>query len=274
MASARRHLPLTAAINPLHRAFVPGQLPDNLDGHLRFPKALVANGAQVPPTGDAEALCDAITNKIGQFEVNHRRGAARRGLPAQMTMSATVSAAAVYRAPSDPATDKQNGICPLPLPSVTNTSASFPKTDQGTLCFQCRKPSPGSSLPVRAPVKIQVEPFTLPPLPMDWEEMLDAAQDSWDSGLNGSPALKTLVCGSTTRVAMASNKQLFCRGRSSMLSKRGAIATAAARYGGWSSLRVVFRRERAAHESSGASFPYNEVHKFCAALASKSDSGS
>jgi len=274
VASARPHLPLTAAINPLHRAFVPRQLPDNLDGHLRFPRALAASGAEVPPTGVAKALCDAIKNKIGQFEVNHRRGAARRGLPAQMTMSAKVLAAAVYGAPSDPSTDKQNGICPLPLPSVTNTSASPPKTDQGTLCFHCRKPSPGSSLPVRAPVKIQVKPFTLPPLPKDWDKMLDAVQDSWESGLNGSPALKTLVCGSTTRVAMASNKQLFGRGCSSMLSKRGAIAKAAARYGGWSALRVVLLRERAARESSGASFPYNEVHKFCAALASSSDSGS
>ena len=104
--------------------------------------------------------------------------------------------------------------------------------------------------------------------------MLDAVQDSWESGLNGSPALKTLVCGSTTRVAMASNKQLFGRGCSSMLSKRGAIANAATRYGGWSALRVVLRRERAARESCGASFPYNEVHKYCAALASRSDSGS
>jgi len=274
VASARPHLPLTAAINPLHRAFVPRQLPENLDGHLRFPRALAANGAQMPPTRVAKALCDAIKNKIGQFEVNHRRGAARRGLPAQMTMSAKVLAAVVYGNPSDQPSDKQNGICSLPLSSVENTPASPPTTDQGTLCYHCRKPSAGSSLPIRAPVKIQVKPFTLPPLPKDWDKMLDAVQDSWQSGLNGSPALKTLVCGSTTCVAMASNKQLFGRGCSSMLFKRGAIAKAATRYGGWSALRVVLRRERAARESCGASFPYNEVHKYCAALASRSDSRS
>jgi len=255
VASARPHLPLTAPINPLHRAFPPRQLPGNLDGHLRFPRALAASGAQVPLTGVAKALCDAIKNKIGQIEVNHRRGAARRGLPAQMTMSAKVLAAVIHGAPSDPPTDEQNGICRLPLPSVTNTSASPPTNDQGTLCFHCRKPSPGGSLPVRAPVKNQVKPFTLPPLPMDWDKILDAVQDSWESGLKGSPALKTLVGGSTTRVAMASNKQLFGRGCSSVLSKRGAIAEAAVRYGGWSALRVVLRRERAARESSGASFP-------------------
>jgi len=62
--------------------------------------------------------------------------------------------------------------------------------------------------------------------------MLDAVQDSWEKGLNGSPALKTFESGSTKRAAMAFNKQLLGRVSSSMLSKGGAIAKTATNSGG------------------------------------------
>jgi len=103
--------------------------------------------------------------------------------------------------------------------------------------------------------------------------MVDAVQESWEKGLNGSPALQTLVSGSTTRADMASKKQLFGRVSSSMLSKRGAIAKAAAKLGGWSALRSVLRRERASRQRAGAVFLCNAVYKFCAALVSQSDLG-
>jgi len=267
------HLPLTAAINPIHRAFVPRLLPEHLDGHLRFPRALASSMRRLSCTGVAKALCAAILQRVEQFEVNHNRGAARRGLPAQFTMSAKVLAGVTHGARlGKPEAENKIGTPEL-SPTSSAKSRSPAERDHGTLCFHCRKPSTGPSAHTRPPTKIQVKPFLLPPLPRDWEKMVDAVQESWEKGLNGSPALKTLVSGSTTRADMASKKQLFGRVSSSMLSRRGAIAKAAAKSGGWSALRSVLRRERASRQRAGAVFLYNDVYKFCAALVSQSGLG-
>ena len=156
-------------------------------------------------------------------------------------------------------------------PSLPDSSPSSAAADCGKLCFKCRKPSTGPGLLERHPVKNNVKPFTLPPLPRDWDKMLDAVQDSWEKGLNGGPALKTFVSGSTKRAAMASNKEPLGRVSSSMLSKRGAIAKAATNSGGWSALRSVLVRERDFRKRTGTAFPCNEVYKFCATLVSKAD---
>ena len=92
------HLPLTAAINPIQRAFVPHLLPEHLDGNLRFPRALDSSMGRSSCTGVAKALCAAIMQRVEQLEVNHNRGAARRGLPAQFTMSAKVLAGVTHGA--------------------------------------------------------------------------------------------------------------------------------------------------------------------------------
>jgi len=161
---------------------------------------------------------------------------------------------------------------PHPLPSSVGAPLLSAVAERGTLCFQCRKPSTTSPQRVRPAARIQVKLFTLPPLPRDWDEMLDAVQDSWEKGLNGSPALKTFVSGLTERAAMATNKQLLGRVSFSMLSKRGAISKAAARSGGWSALRDKLRRELAARQLAGLAFPYNQVDKFRATRDSHTDS--
>jgi len=263
--------PLTAAINPINRAFVPRLLPEHLDGHLRFPKSLASRRVADQDDGVAKALRAAILLKVEQFEVNHRRGAAHRGLPAQFTMSAKVLAGVVHGRSAKARVMASKDATPNLLPSSVGAPLLSAVAERGTLCFQCRKPSTTSPQRVLPATRIQVKPFTLPPLPRDWDEMLDAVQDSWEKGLNGSPALKTFVSGSTERAAMARNKQLLGRVSSSMLSKRGAIAKAAARSGGWSALRDKLRRERAARQLAGLAFPYNEVYKFCATLVSHTD---
>jgi len=103
--------------------------------------------------------------------------------------------------------------------------------------------------------------------------MLEAVQVSWEKGLNGSSAIRTIVSGSATRAEVASKKQSFGRVSSSMLSKRGAIAKAAVKSGGWSALRSMLHRERSSRQRAGAVSLYNEVYKFCAALVSQSDPG-
>ena len=192
-------LPLKAAINPIHRAFVPRLLPEHLEGHLHFPRALASSIGRLACTGFAKALCAAIMQKVEQFEVNRERGAARMWL--------------------------------------------------------------------------RVPAFMLPPLPRNWEKMVDAVQESWEKGLNGSPALKTLVSGSTTRADMASKKQLFGWVSSSMLSKSGLIANDAAKSGGWSALRSVLRRERASRPRAVRSLSTTTCTSFLAALVSQSDLG-
>jgi len=211
--------------------------------------------------------------KVEQFEVNHNRGAARRGLPAQLTMSAKVVAGVTHGARlGTPAAANKIGTPEL-SPASSDKKRLPEEEDRGTLCFHCRKPSTAPLALTRPPTKIQVKPFTLPPLPRDWDKMMDAVQESCENGLNCSPALRTLVSGSATRADMASKKQSFGRVSLSMLSKRGAIAKAAAKSGAWSALRSVLRRERAFCQRAGAVFLYNDVCKFCAALLSQSNPG-
>jgi len=264
--------PLTAAINPINRAFGPRMLPEHLDGHLRFSKSLASHRGANQDAGAAKALRAAILLKVEQFEVNHRRGAAHRGLPAQFAMSAKVLAGVVHGRSAKARVMASKDATPHLLPSSVGAPLLSAVAERGTLCFQCRKPSTTSPQRVRPAIRIQVKPFTLPPLPRDWDEMLDAVQNSWEKGLNGSPALKKFVSGSTEQAAMATKKQLLGRVSSSMLSKRGAIAKAAARSGRWSALRDKLRRERAARQLAGLAFPYNQVYKFCATLVSHTDS--
>jgi len=90
------HLPLTEAINPVHRAFFPRLLPEHLEGHLRLPGALASRMGRLPCTSVGKTLCVATMQKVEKFEVNHKRGAARRGLPAQFRMSAKVLAGVTH----------------------------------------------------------------------------------------------------------------------------------------------------------------------------------
>jgi len=267
------HLPLMAAVYPIHRAIVPRLPPEHLDDHLRFPRALASSMGQLSCTGVAKALCAVIMQSVEHFEVNHNRRAARRGLPAQFTMSAKVSAGVTHGARlGKPEAENRIGTFEL-SPTSSAKSRSPAERDNGTFCFHCRKPSTGPSAHTLPPTKIQVKPFTLPPLPRDWENMVDAVQESWEKGLNGSPALKTLVSGSTTRADMASKKQLFGWVSSSMLSKSGLIANDAAKSGGWSALRSVLRRERASRPRAVRSLSTTTCTSFLAALVSQSDLG-
>jgi len=203
------HLPLTAAINPIHRAFVPRLLPEHLEGHLHFPRALASSIGRLACTGFAKALCAAIMQKVEQFEVNRERGAARRGLPAQFTMSTKVFAGVTHGALlGKPEAENKIGTPELSL-TFSVKSRSPAEGDRGTLCFHCRKPSIAPSAHTRPPTKIQVKPFMLPPLPRNWEKMVDAVQESWEKGLDGSPAHKTLLSVSKTRADMASKKHWF-----------------------------------------------------------------
>jgi len=90
-----------------------------------------------------------------------------------------------------PEAENKIGTPQLSLTSSVK-SCSPAEGDRGTLCFHYRTPSTSPSAHTRPPTKIQVKPFTLSPLPQDWEKMVDAVQESWEKGLDASPAFKTL----------------------------------------------------------------------------------
>jgi len=158
-------LPLSAAINPILRAFAPRSLPEHLDGHLRFLRALISSGSPGGDAGVTKALRAAIMLKMELFEVNHRRGAARRGLPAQITLSAKLLSGVVHGPPLVTSVVARKDASTGSPPSLPYSSPSSAAADCGKLCFKCRKPSTCPGQLARHLVKINVKPFTLTPLP-------------------------------------------------------------------------------------------------------------
>jgi len=109
--------PLTAAINATNGAFVPRWLPEHLYGQMLFPKSLASHRGADQDDGVSKALRAAILLKVEQFSVNHRRGAAHRRFPAQLTMSAKVLAGVVHSRSANARVMASKDATPHLLPS-------------------------------------------------------------------------------------------------------------------------------------------------------------
>jgi len=114
-------------------------------------------------------------------------------------------------------------------------------------------------------MRVHAKLVSLARLPRDWERMLEAVRDSWELGDGKPPPLETLVQGSSTRQRLAA-VHTFGRAASSMVSKRRAIETAAAKKGGRGPMRTWIRAKRGRRHAAGDNFSYCEVQMFCSAF--------
>lgn len=245
-----KQLPLSAMVNPLNRAFVPRPLPSDIDGMLRLPRRLVSMRQEKQLTGSARGLCLAVLRRLVNIKDAHQRGAGKVGLAGQFNMSAKVLTSV-------------DAVEATPRLMEKPPGQGQQRTVDESMCKCKTRPCADK---VQIPeMRVHAKLVSLARLPRDWERMLDAVRDSWELGDGKTPPLKTLVQGSSTRQRLAA-VHTFGRAASSMVSKRRAIATAAAKKGGWGPLRTWLRAERARRHATGEKFGYCEVQMFCSAF--------
>jgi len=253
---------ISASVNPMNRAFVPRPLPDNIDGHLRLARALVANRRNKKMPATDRALCRTIEARLNNIKEAHRRGAAKVGLAGEFFKSAAILANSTIgrQVSATPSPTHQSRIEALPRAQPPFGAGSNALSRQPCTC--------SAALPLRASppaMEVRDKPIEMDRLPRDWEHMMDVVEMSWEVGVGTTMALKKLQSGEPDRLVW-DKKHPFGRASSSMLSKRRAIAKAAIKAGGWGALRLLLRDERAKRTGRGESFGYNKVQMFCSAM--------
>lgn len=280
-------MPLDASVNMLHRSFVGRPPSGGLLKYFRHVRRVVSDCRASTRSGPAKKLCDEVETRLVDIDAASKRGANRFGLVGQFHMSHKLLNSSMPSSAPAPVSDAacacaEQNYSRLAAEARSPSSAAASLSRHGLLqsagslstdpTAPASPPAPSQAsnaadVDASAPfVDCFVKPFNLGKLPEDFDAMLDAVEVSWETGdaKANVPALKTLVQGSAARAALKA-KQRFGRSSSTMLSKRGTIAKAAALRGGWHILKAELKHEK----SVRFKFRYNDVYSFCAALVHK-----
>jgi len=251
-------LPLSATVNPLHRAFIGLPIRGSLMPYVRVAAELSESQDKPGSSSSTCALCREINLHLNNMISMHTRSTAPFGLAAQFSVSNAILATATRGGP------RQDDTASLMRPSPDAPRYGLePVGGADAAEGQCSVlPHPSTNCREAPPPSVFEKPFSLPKLPADFEKILEAVETSCEIGVGTSPTLKTLLRGSEARLALVA-RQLFGKASSTMLSKRGTIAKLATRRGGWLQLGKELRAQRKERLQAKTKFGYTEVHAYC-----------
>jgi len=251
-------LPLSATVNPLHRAFIGRPIRGSLEPYVRVAAKLSVSHDKPGSSSSTRALCREIKLHLNNMISMHKRSTAPFGLAAQCSVLDAILASATRGGPrQDDSASLMRLSSDAPRCGLEPEGGADAAEGQFSVL-----PHPSTNCREAPLPSVFEKPFSLPKLPADFEQMLEAVETSWEIGVGTSPALKTLLRGSEARLALAA-RQPFGKASSTMLSKRGTIAKLATRRGGWLQLRKELRAERKERLQAKTKFGYTEVHAYC-----------